>query len=101
NQTNTTGAMDGNSQSVSETANEAGSANRLQTSAAKQSATPIIRANAPYEYQVKPGDTLWDIAGYYLKNPWLWPEIWHVNPQVRNPHLIYPGDILYLEKGVD
>ncbi len=54
-----------------------------------------ISPDAPERYVVKQGDTLWDISAMYLKDPWFWPEIWHVNPSIRNPHLIYPGDVLY------
>lgn len=50
----------------------------------------------PDRYVVVKGDTLWDISAMFLKKPWLWPEIWYANPQVANPHLIYPGDILTL-----
>lgn len=55
-----------------------------------------LAAEAPDQYVVKPGDTLWDISKVFLKEPWYWPEIWYVNPQVANPHLIYPGDVLKL-----
>ena len=55
-----------------------------------------LRNGHPDVYIVKKGDTLWDISAVFLDKPWLWPEIWHVNPQVENPHLIYPGDELRL-----
>jgi hypothetical protein len=61
-----------------------------------QAAGPEFRSDHPERYTVVKGDTLWDISSRFLDNPWYWPEIWHVNPQVDNPHLIYPGDKLAL-----
>ena len=55
-----------------------------------------LNEDVPEVYVVKKGDTLWGISGMYLAEPWLWPELWDVNPQIDNPHLIYPGDELYL-----
>ncbi len=62
----------------------------------------LLNPRHPDQYEVQVGDTLWDIASMFLQDPWYWPEIWQINPQVANPHLIFPGDILslaYLDDG--
>ncbi|WP_435248066.1 LysM peptidoglycan-binding domain-containing protein [Vibrio sp. nBUS_14] len=64
---------------------------------AENSEQPLtIKQGAPEAYVVVKGDTLWDISAMYLDNPWLWPRLWQVNPEIENPHLIYPGDKLSL-----
>lgn len=55
-----------------------------------------VRSSHPEYYVVQKGDTLWDISALFLTDPWLWPEIWEVNPGIANPHLIYPGDTISL-----
>ncbi len=66
-----------------------------------QAGVPLseLAANAPDEYTIKRGDTLWAISKIFLKSPWRWPELWGMNLQdIKNPHRIYPGQKLYLEK---
>ena len=58
-----------------------------------------LASTAPDEYTVRRGDTLWGISGMFLRRPWRWPELWGMNLEaIANPHLIYPGQVLYLDK---
>ena len=59
--------------------------------------TLTLKSGHPDTYVVKKGDTLWDISGYFLNDPWRWPQLWGHNPLIANPHLIYPGDRLTIE----
>lgn len=79
-----------------QTATEAAVAAADTQPEASAAPAPQVNPNAPLTYTVKRGDTLWGIASMYLRDPWDWPEVWYINPGIRNPHLIYPGDKLAL-----
>lgn len=74
---------------------------RATAQQAAQAGVPLseLAPNAPDEYTVKPRDTLWGISRLYLRSPWRWPELWGMNMgEIQNPHRIYPGQVLYLDK---
>src|SRR6201991_1041241 len=87
------------------TATEAATSGAGASSSASAGPTTVdagmLAPNAPKSYVVKRGDTLWGISSTFLRDPWLWPEVVYINPQVANPHLIYPGDTLALAFGKD
>jgi len=64
------------------------------TSEDKNTTGAQLRTAYPQDYTVVKGDTLWAIAAKFLHNPWVWPKVWDANPQIKDPHLIYPGDII-------
>jgi hypothetical protein len=89
------GTAVGDERTAMEAATDAGPSTAAPSPEPARGGLPL-NPNAPESYVVKRGDTLWGIAKVFLRDPWFWPEIWQVNPQVHNPHLIYPGDTLRL-----
>lgn len=68
----------------------------LALSAGAQADTVALNPTHPDRHVVVKGDTLWDISARFLRDPWKWPDVWKINPQIENPHLIYPGDSIVL-----
>lgn len=94
-ESNAQGTVVGDDRTAMEAAVDAGPSAAAPLPDAQQTGL-ALNPNAPDSYVVKKGDTLWAISKVFLRDPWFWPEIWQVNPQIQNPHLIYPGDTLRL-----
>ena len=87
----------GSSSSLDPARNAAPAQTSYNQPALQRISEPVPLAEGhPNDYVVQVGDTLWDISASFLRDPWFWPEIWYVNPDIENPHLIYPGDVLSL-----